>query len=323
MEDRVSLLSRIDEARSRIGPFIRKTPLLHSRALSTEECNVYLKLESEQHTGSFKARGALNKIGRLAEHDAPRIITASSGNHALGVAYAMHVYQLTGTLMIPENCDPVKRQALELTGHQVITAGADCFQTETLARNMAAEQSLTYISPYNDFDVVAGQGTIGPELSCALPKIDHLFVTVGGGGLVSGVATFLKSRFPEIEVIGCQPELSPEMALSIRNNHYTTVPERDTLSDGSAGAFEEGAITYPLCKSLIDRFELISEAEIAAAVLGILRTERKLIEGAAGVAVAAFQKNRMRVSGNVVLLICGGNISEQKLRKVFSLGAGS
>ncbi len=316
----MNLLPEILNAANRIRPYILKTPLLYSAHLSNL-CNgkVYLKLESEQHTGSFKARGAMNKVLWLAENGIENgVITASTGNHGMGVARALSILKMKGKVVVPENIVTTKYAALKAFGAEIQKYGADCFITETYANQKAGEQNLTYISPYNDPQVIGGQGTIAYEITQQHPgKIDNLFVTVGGGGLISGIGTYMKSIRPEVKLFGCQPENSPEMALSVQQNKYVTVETKDTLSDGSAGAFEEDSITFPICKQLIDEFFLVSESEIGESLRLILNTERKLIEGAAAVAVASFIKNVERFQGQTsVIVICGGNISIDKLRKV-------
>lgn len=316
----MNLISEILDAAKRIQPYIHKTPLLYSAYLSNL-CNgkVYLKLESEQHTGSFKARGAMNKVLWLAENGIDTgIITASTGNHGMGVARALSILKMKGKVVVPENIVSTKYAALQAFGAEIQKYGDDCFVSETYANQAAKEKNLTYISPYNDPQVVGGQGTIAYEVVEEHPEqIDNFFVTVGGGGLISGIGTYIKNVRPNVKLYGCQPENSPEMALSVQQNKYVTVEAKDTLSDGSAGAFEEDSITFPLCKELIDEFFLVSEAEIAESIRFILNTERKLIEGAAGVAVASFVKNVERFQGQTsVIVICGGNISIDKLKKV-------
>ncbi|RMG84843.1 MAG: threonine/serine dehydratase [Bacteroidetes bacterium] len=319
----MNILAEILHAAIRIEPHILKTPLIHSAFLSQlSGGEVYLKLESEQYTGSFKARGAMNKIQWLVEQQNTRgIITASTGNHGMGVARALGIAGLKGRVVVPENVVPAKYEALRAFGATVQKTGADCFVSENYAIETAQKEDLVYISPYNDPQIIGGQGTIGIEIGHQLGRPpDNVFVTVGGGGLVSGVGTYLKTLSPQTRIFGCQPENSPEMALSVRANDYVTVEPKDTLSDGSAGAFERESITFPICQKVVDEFILVSEKDIARAIDRILTTERKLIEGAAGVAVAAFLNNKARFRGQTtVILICGGNISKEKLQKALAL----
>lgn len=304
----------------RIEPYLLKTPLIFSPFLSRQVGgNVYLKMESEQYTGSFKARGAMNKLLWLQEQGMTEpIITASTGNHGLGVARALQVLEREGRVVIPENTVAAKVDALEGYGAVVERFGSDCFFSETYARQRAEAEGWIYVSPYNDVQIVAGQGTIALEIDTQLPEpADNLFVTVGGGGLISGIGSYYKKRYPGARLLGCQPLHSPEMALSVRSGKYTTVEPLDTLSDASAGAFEEDSITYPLCQSLIDEFLLIPEAEIAEGIRLLLARERKLVEGSAAVALAALLQQPERWRGQTsVVVLCGGNISTSKLKGI-------
>lgn len=318
----MDILEEIQDARRRIEKDTLRTPLLLSHHLSERVGGrVYLKLESEQHTGSFKARGALNKLAWLEEQGNRRfVITASTGNHGLGVARALRVLGREGRIVIPETTVTAKAEALRGYGADVERHGSDGFEAEVYARRRAEEEGWEYVSPYNDPQVIGGQGTIAMEILGQLEgSLDNVFVTVGGGGLVSGIGIWLKAEPPGVRVIGCQPERSPEMALSVRSGRYTTVESRETLSDGSAGAFEERSITFDLCRRVVDEFLLTSEEEIADALRLVLARERKLVEGSAAVAVAALlqQPGRWRDQTSVVVL-CGGNISTDKLRAILA-----
>ncbi len=317
----MTLLQEIETAAQRIAPYTLKTPLLYSYYLSQlSGGKVYLKMESEQHTGSFKARGSMNKLLYLKEQQSSKaVITASTGNHGMGVARALSLLGMQGKVVIPENTVSTKVAALKAYGASIEPHGADCLISELYAKQTAEEKDLIYVSPYNDAQVIGGQGTIGKEIIEQCPDvIDNVLVTIGGGGLISGIATYIKSQLPNAKVIGCQPKNSPEMTLSVQSNSYQTVPQLDTLSDASAGAFEEDAITYDLCKNLVDEFYLATETEIADALKLIFHKERKLVEGAAAVAVSAFIKNVERFQNQTtIIVICGGNISEEKLKKVF------
>ena len=316
----MDIFQEVISARQRIEAHTLKTPLLYSHYLSHRVGGqVYLKMESEQHTGSFKARGALNKLVWLARQDdhAP-IITASTGNHGLGVARALQITRRKGRIVLPENTVATKREALEAYGADIEQHGDDCFVSESYARRRASEEGWTYISPYNDPQVIGGQGTVAIEIAEQLPeRVDNVFVTVGGGGLIAGIGSYLKKVHPEVRLLGCQPENSPEMALSVRTGQYTTVEPQETLSDASAGAFEETSITFPLCRQVVDEFFLVPEPAIADHIRLLLARERKLVEGAAAVAVAALLQDPARWRDQTsVVVICGGNISVDKLRGV-------
>ncbi|HZS06635.1 MAG TPA: threonine/serine dehydratase [Blastocatellia bacterium] len=307
-------------AEERIRPFVRETPLEESLVLSqAAQAQVFLKLENLQHTGSFKVRGAMNKLLALSPEQRERgIITASTGNHGAAVAYGLRVLNIPGTIFVPENVSTVKAEAIKRFGAGVRHYSTNPLETELYARRYAEENGLVYISPYNDPDVIAGQGTIGVELGRQCPQLDAVFVSVGGGGLAAGVAGYLKAALPRsVIVIGCLPENSPEMAVSVKAGRFVEMEPQPTLSDGTAGGFEPGAITFDLCRELIDDFVLVSEAEIAAAMRQFIETHHLLIEGSAGVALAGFEKLKEQFSGrNVVIVICGANISLATLRKI-------
>lgn len=316
----MDIFQEIIDARLRTEAYLLKTPLLYSGYLSRAVGGrVYLKMESEQYTGSFKARGAMNKLlwlNQKGRHEP--IVTASTGNHGLGVARALQLLQREGRIVIPDNTVSTKVEALQGYGADLERHGSDCFVSELYAKRLAEEKGWVYISPYNDPQVIGGQGTAGIEIAEQAPEpIHNVFVTVGGGGLISGIGSYLKKIHPTIRIIGCQPANSPEMALSVQSGDYTTVEPQDTLSDASAGAFEEDSITYPICREVIDEFLLATEAEIADGIRLLLAKERKLVEGSAAVAVAALLKQPERWRNQAsVIVICGGNISVDKLKGV-------
>jgi len=313
----MNLENHIISAEKRIRKHTLMTPLLHSRLFSElTGAKVFLKLENEQHTGSFKARGSLNKLLTIQENDRHRgAVTASTGNHALGFARACELADIKGIIFLPNTASKAKVSALKHYPVELKFHKGTSLDTEIVAKQYAHDRGSIWVSPYNDFDIIAGQGTIALELVEQIDQIDYVLVTVGGGGLISGVATMLKKLDPRIKVIGCQPENSPEMFLSVEAGEITQLDEaKDTLSDGSAGGIEPGAITFPICQQLIDEFILITEEEIKQAIKLMLKTHLKIIEGAAGVSLAAVFKEKERFKGkHVVVLICGGNINVDKL----------
>jgi threonine dehydratase len=315
-----TLKTSIEETERRIRQYTLETPLILSLPLSKNGANVYLKLENEQHTGSFKARGSMNKILSLSNEQRKNgVVTASTGNHGLGVARALKETGARGVVFVPESADASKVEAIEHYGAEIHYTKAGMSETEAhaQAKQYAKDRTMTWISPYNDYDVIAGQGTIAVELVRQLPNIDYVFVTVGGGGLISGIASYLHAVSPKTKIIGCLPENSAEMYQSVKAGKFVHMESKPTLSDGSGGGFEEGSITFALCQELVDDWELVSEEEIKAAVRLVLDSHHKLIEGAAGVAVAACLKRQTTlVSKNVVILICGGNMATPTLKKV-------
>ncbi len=305
-------IQSIEKAYARIKDNSLLTPLLHSRELSRlVGGEIYLKLESEQHTGSFKARGSLNKILSLSKEEQARgVVTASTGNHGLGFARACEISGAKGIVYLPKKASQSKIDALGYYEVELRFHDGSSLDTELFARAFAEEQGMTWVSPYNDPEIIAGQGTIGLELMEQLEGIDCICATVGGGGLISGIASYVKAKDAKIQVIGCQPKNSPEMCLSVEQGEITNLPEFiPTLSDGSAGGIEEGSITFPICQEQVDEFLLLSEADIEEAIRFVAHTHHRIIEGAAGVSVAAVMKNKDRFVGNTtVVIICGGNI---------------
>ena len=315
----MNILTESTQAEERIRPYIRETPLEPALSLSRRgQSHVYLKLENLQPTGSFKLRGAMNKLLNLTPAERVRgIVTASSGNHGAAVAYGLRCLASQGQIFVPEHASPTKVEMIRSLGAEVHVYGDDSSVTELHARSYAGQNGLVYISPYNDEQIIAGQGTIGVELARQLTPVDVVFVTVGGGGLISGVAGYLKSAMPKIKVIGCLPENSPVMAASVKAGRIVEMVSLPTLSDGSAGGIEPGAITFELCQRLVDDYVLVSEEEIKAAMRLVIETQHMLIEGAAGVAVAAYLKTAKRYRAqNVVIIICGANISLETLKSV-------
>lgn len=315
----MDLLQEIEHAWGRVSGDILHTPLLHSNWLS-DHCkgNVYLKLESEQVTGSFKARGSLNKLKWIQEQQLDALpVTASTGNHGLGFARACDLLGIQGKVFLPHNAVASKVEAIRGYEVDVEFHGNDPYTTEIHARKTAEQHGWIYVSPYNDPQVIAGQGTIGIEILDELPNPDNILATVGGGGLISGIGTYVNEESPQTSIIGCQPENSPEMSVSVRAGEYKEIESQPTLSDGSAGGFERDSITFELCKKLVDDFILITEDEIAGAIRSTINHHSKLVEGAAGVAIASLLKHPQRFAGQTtVIVVCGANISTEKLQSI-------
>ena len=299
-----------------IKNYIEKTPLKHSERLSKEtNSNIFLKLENLQKTGSFKARGALNKI--LNINSTEKVVAASSGNHGAAVSYALSKKNMIGTIYVPRNVKKSKVKNIESFGSKVIKFGDDCLDAENEAIRLCKENNLTFVSPYNDYDIISGQGTIGVEILEQNSNIDTVFITVGGGGLISGISSYIKSINPDIKVIGCSPINSSIMINSIKEGKIVNTESKDTLSDGSAGGVEEGSITFNMCKELIDDFCLVSEEEIVLQIKNALNIDKMRIEGSAAVAIASAIKMKSHIENkNVAIIICGGNIGSDTLNKI-------
>lgn len=315
----LDVVAEVRAAEDRIRPHIRETPAEWSPVLSAlGGGDVWLKLENLQLTGSFKLRGALAKLLALSDAERARgVVAASSGNHGLGVACGARTLGIQAVVYVPENASPVKVEAIRAYGAQVRTHGDDCILSEAEARRCSEETGAVYVSPYNDAAVLGGQGTIGVELTRQLEGADAVFIAVGGGGLLAGVAGWLESVWPAIEVVACSPENSCVMHHSIEAGHILDLPSEPTLSDGTAGGLEADTVTLEPCRRLVDRRVLVTEDEIRDAMRLIVEKHHVLVEGAAGVAVAAWMKTRDRYAGKrVVIVLCGANVGLDKLKSV-------
>jgi threonine dehydratase len=282
-----ALYDAISEAHKALRPAVAVTPLSYSARLSAMTgCEVYLKCEHLQHTGSFKFRGASNKIRLLPEAQRQLgVITASSGNHGQGLALAGKVLGVPVTVYTTTSASAYKLDAIRALGAEVVSLDLDPLSVELEAARQAAIQGKPFVSPYNDPEIIAGQGTIGVELFEQAPDLDAVFVAVGGGGMVSGIGAALRALSPNVEIIGCWPANAPTMQRSLEAGEIIEMEEDDTISDGTAGGIEPGSITFPLCQNLLSRTVLVSEEEIKAAMRDVAGCERWIIEGAAGVAV--------------------------------------
>lgn len=306
-------------ASNRLASHVRATPLDYSPWFSEQTgARVWLKLENLQYTGSFKLRGAFNKLLSLSEEERRAgCVAASSGNHGAAVAFAMSALGVTGVIFVPERTSSIKVAAIRQAGAEVRFFGSDGLDTEVHARQYASDHGMAYLSPYNDPEVIAGQGSCGVEIARQLSGIDALFVAVGGGGLIAGTAGFLKSVNPRMTVIGCQPEASAVMARSAEAGRILDLPSDPTLSDGTAGGIEQDAITFDLCREIVDDYELVPEEDIAAGMRAFIDWHHMLAEGAAGVALASVLARGGEFRGrNVVAVVCGGNVSRETLKKV-------
>jgi len=315
------LPGEVTAADQRIRPWVRETPLDYSPALSRAwGADVYLKLENTQVTGSFKVRGAMNRLltTPLSQRNLG-VVAASTGNHGAAVAFAMDTLRVPGTIFVPESASPAKLAAIRAWGAEVKAIGGDPVEAEHAARRHAEAHGLVYVSPYNDAAVIAGQGTIGAELFRQLARIDAVFVAVGGGGLVSGIAGYLKGAGREVAVVGCSPENSRVMYESVKAGRLLDLPSEPTLSDGTAGGVESDAVTFPLCRALVDEWTLVTEADIAAGVRMAVDDAHQLVEGAGGMTLAAARQMAGKFpGGNIVVVLCGANIGSFELAAILT-----
>jgi threonine dehydratase len=311
--------SRVVAAAARVRGVVNHTRVVDISDLAPNSgVRLYAKLESEQETGSFKLRGATNKILGLSSSEQEHgVVTASNGNHGLGLALAA---QKTGTLsevFVSQLVAPERAARIEAFGGKVTRTGGQPLDAEKIARAEATQTGRTYISPYNDPEVMAGQGTIAVELMEQLPAVDAVFITVGGGGLIGGMGAYLKHTSPKTEVVGCWPQNSRVMYESLLAGHTLEFPEQKTLSDSAAGGVEEGSITFDVARAVIDTKVLVDEEEILQAMRLVLTKRGWLIEGAAAVALASFFKTSAKYEGKtVVILFCGSNVSEWVKREI-------
>ena len=315
----MDIRKEVQQAESLIRDYIRETPVEVSHCLSDATgAGVNFKCENLQYTGSFKFRGAVNKMLSLTNEERRRgVVAASTGNHGMAVALAMKKLGTGGVVFVPHGASTTKVSAIETYGAEVRYHGDDCVEAEAFARHYAHENEMTYVSPYNDARIIGGQGTVGVELERQLNKIDAVFVALGGGGLITGIAGYMKSENPRIRIIGCSPQNSPVMIESIKAGKIVEMESKPTLSDGTAGGIEEGAITLNLCRELMDDTVLVTEDEIASALRQFMEKHHMLIEGSAAVAIAAFLKQAETWAGKrVVIVLCGANISLKTLKEI-------
>jgi threonine dehydratase len=314
---------RIEAAALRVEGLLPATALESADYLSeATRCKVWFKCDHRQPTGSFKVRGALNVLSQLTaaqrEHG---IITASSGNHGAAVAWGMRQWGGRATIFTAASASALKLKRIRQWGGELQQVESDdCLQAETTARAAAIAQQRQYVPPYNDPEVIAGQGTLGLELLAQCRNLDAVFITIGGGGLISGVSACLKYHYPEMKIFGCLPANSPDMAVVARGGDPESVQHLPTLSDASAGGMEKDSITIELARQLVDEYVEVSEVEIARELRMYLDERQELIEGAAGVAIAAFRKRAHELVGkNVAIILCGANISADDLQHALAL----
>jgi len=321
-EEVVGYAAKIREAYERIKNDIVRTPVERSEALSRElGADVIVKWECDQTTGSFKLRGALNKLRSLSRQDrAKGVVSASTGNHGLAISHAAKLEGVGLKLFLPETAAEIKRKRIEALGVDVEVRGTSCDKAEAIARDFAVRAGRVFVSPYNDGDIVCGAGTAGLEIDADVPRFDDVFVPVGGGGLIAGIAAYLKAVRPGVRVIGVEPETSAFMAASLAAGRLVDIDERETIADAVAGGIEPGSITFPLCRDLVDAIELVPESSIARALRLVYEKHGRVIEGAGALPFAALLPAADRSPGRtVVAVVSGGNIAPERFRDVTGL----
>lgn len=315
-------LTDIQQAAERLDGVVRHTPMLHSHRLSERlGCEVHLKLENLQLTGAFKIRGATNCIAQLSESErASGVITASAGNHAQGVAAAARAADIAATIVMPDTTPVTKVQATAEYGAEVILHGRDFDEAQTEAYRLADERGATFVHPFDDDRVIAGQGTVGLEIIEQLPQVDCVLAPVGGGGLISGIATAVKSLKPEASVIGVQAENAPAMFLSCRVEELTHADVVGTIAEGIAVG-QPCERTFEMIGERVDEMLTVAERDIARAMLELLEHHKLVAEGAGATPVAALEScsEQMR-DKTVCLVISGGNADVTTLAGVIDRG---
>ena len=312
---------RVKQAHGVIKPYIRETGIERARSLESSVGEVWLKLECQQVTGSFKARGALNRLSALSERERERgVVACSAGNHGLGVAMASEVYGIASTIFLPRTVDPTRKRTLEEYSCSAHVIGDSYDECEVKARQVAQETGKVFISPYNDPGVIAGQGTIAVELLDQLPHVEVVLIAVGGGGLVAGVAAYLKAVKPSIRIVGVSPANSAGMYDKVTGISADFAAHLETLSDSTAGSVEEGSITIDMCKALVDQWILVEEKDISAAMRYLFYEHRLVVEGAGALSVAAYLKEREQLTNyTCALIVCGSNIDPATFLRVVDM----
>ncbi|NOY11325.1 MAG: threonine ammonia-lyase [Archaeoglobi archaeon] len=301
------IAARAEEARRVISEHIYLTPVDYSDALSEAlGADVYLKLENLQKTGSFKIRGALYKVYKI-RNDVQGVVAASAGNHALGVAYASRVFGLECVVVMPEFATIAKVEAARRLGAEVVLHGAIYDDAERRAREIAEERGFAFVHPFDDPDIIAGQGTVGLEMAEQLGDVDVVVVPVGGGGLISGISAVLKKINPDVRIVGVEPENAPKFRTSLKAGRIERVEIRPTIADGLVTK-RPGKTTFQIVSRLVDSMVTVSEDEIAGAIHFLLEREKVLAEGAGAAGVAALLSGRLDVDGRVAVVVSGGNI---------------
>jgi threonine dehydratase len=309
------LLSDIHAARARLAGVAVRTPLI---ALEHNGNTLYLKPENLQPIGAFKIRGAYNKIASLTPEERARgVIAYSSGNHAQGVAYAARALNSKAVIVMPRVAPAVKREATEALGAEVVYVGPSGVERMAKAEELAAEHGYTMIPPYDDEQIIAGQGTLGLEIIEDLPDVDLVLVPVGGGGVISGIATAVKSLKPHVKVVGVEPELAADAQASLRAGEIVKLPAEQVSSTSADGlrAMYVGTITFEHIKRYVDDIVTVSEKEIAESLRILAQNPQTVAEpsGAAAPAAWLFHRDCLPQSKVAVALISGGNIDPEIL----------
>ena len=315
-------LEQFQEAKKRVDEVIIPTPLIYSEAFSKECKNeVYIKPENLQRTGAFKIRGAYNKIVKMDEEaKAKGLIASSAGNHAQGVAYAAHKLGVKATIVMPKHTPLIKVEATQSHGADVVLAGEVYDEAYQAACDLQKKHGYTFVHPFNDEKVIAGQGTIGLEIIQQLPDVEAVYVPIGGGGLISGVSYAIKALKPDCKVIGVQALGAPSMYESRKKGEVIQLEKVATIADGIA-VKKPGDLTFEMCQKYVDEIVTVSEEEIATAILTLMEKQKTVAEGAGATALAAAMFDKANLKGKKsVCIVSGGNIDVNTLSRVITQG---
>ncbi len=322
MDSSILKLSDIVSARSTLRGVAKNTTLLHSKSFSQmADANVFLKLENMQTTGAFKVRGAYNKLANLSQEERDKgVVAASAGNHAQGVAFSATKLGMQSTIFMPIFTPPLKVLATKGYGANVVLMGDSFDDAYAGSQEYAKEHNATYIHPFNDPLIIAGQGTIGLEIYEQMPDVDAIIVPIGGGGLIAGIAMAIKEMNPKIKVIGVNAAGAASMVGSLKANEIITLPSVSTIADGIA-VKTPGSLTFELIQKYVDDVVTVSDTEIAHTAYLMLQRAKILAEpaGVTSVAAALFKKSKLK-GMNVVPVVSGGNINMQILEQIIEKG---
>jgi threonine dehydratase len=306
-----------EDAYARVSPHIRHTPLLSSRILNERTgCEVRLKAEIFQRTGSYKIRGPLNKFSYLTDEERSRgVVCSSAGNHAQGVALAAQIYGIKAVVCMAANATPSKVEATKAYGAEVVLHGTIWDEANEKARELVRERGLTYVHPFDDMQLIAGQGTLGLELIRDWPDVDVVIVPIGGGGLISGVAQAVKAARPSVKVIGVESSGAPGMRDSVKAGHVVTLERVDCIIDGLR-VKRVGETTFQVVRRFVDEIVTLPDEKIFEAMLWIMHYQKLVVEGAAAAPVAALLNGLVDLpkGAKVACVLSGGNVNLDQLK---------
>jgi threonine dehydratase len=316
-------LNDIQQAQKTIASYAVPTPMIRSKFLS-ELCNndVFLKLENQQVTHSFKIRGVINKLLNLSvEEKAKGVVTASAGNHGQAVAYGAQKLGFSAKIVVPTNTPKIKVEGIKQFGADLLLFGETYSEAEKKAKEIAAKEGCLYISPYNDELIVAGHGTAGLEILKELPNVDVVIVPVGGGGLISGISIAIRSQKPTAQVIGVQSQASPVMYESLKAGKIVPPHRHEpyTVAEGLSGGIEKDSITFTIAQQYVDEVMLVREESIRRAVYLLWKNEKQVVEGSGVAGIAMLLENKDSFTKQTVaVVITGGNIDDSLFESILS-----